>query len=30
MEKNLAICKDKATGELVGRIREANRWIDHP
>jgi ABC-type nitrate/sulfonate/bicarbonate transport system substrate-binding protein len=30
MEKTLKAAKDKALGEFVGKVREANRWADRP
>jgi len=27
LEKNLKEAKEKALGEFVGKVREANRWV---
>jgi hypothetical protein len=29
VEKALSTLKDKAVGEYVGKVKEANRWVDH-
>ena len=30
MQKNLKAGKDKALGQFVGKVRQANRWVERP